>query len=787
MADIIERRIQSNGNTVNFNIDRTQPSRVVTVNGKKTKIYGTQSQLDAFEAEQNNKTSSTSNVKESTANRVTDQQAAGAIFNMFKDGKSEKPASDPNKTATIPGVNVEALVNPLEQFASYTPLFTLAAIEPKLYNDPEQYRNDPSLLTNVVFSSAGRFGDSRPETLNGTPEFYIDNVEIDSFVTGGQKTGNSNAVGFSFDLFEPYSVGLFLESLQIAALQTGAYASYGEAVFLLKVDFLGYQDTGQLFEGLASKFFTIKIREVKFEVDESGSKYTVKAIPFNHQAYSSVINKVYTDVSIIGENVKEALCEGEKSLINVLNRREQDAVKAGTQDVADVYTIEFPKSYCERISQGTVSKTTKATVHPIYGPDITTTVGSGNAQAGIESFGDNNIGSSSFGFTSANGGNYVMSREADVIDPETGKVNRNSMIIDPSRRQFQFPQDTSITRIINDIVLSSEYAGDAITKPYSPEGFVSWFKIDAQLELLTFDEKRGQYAKKIIFRVVPYDVHISIFSNTKSPSPGTAELEKLIAKQYDYIYTGQNNSILKFDINIDNLFFTGFLPQPPQNTGDQQNPNLKGGKEEGPDVVEKQEGIEDRAQISNTGSARQQKDPALNNMSTSSGSETSPKELVARNFQQAFLNNSGDLINIDLQIMGDPYWIVDNAIGNYFTCPSDNKLVTQDNTANFESGDSYIYIRLKTPSDVDPDNGNYKFANEGKDSPYSGIYKVVKCTNNFDGGAFTQKLKCIRMPGQAIDFDQSINVNEETTSLYSYNGKKPPSSSIVDDDLISPF
>jgi len=786
MADIIERRIQSSGSTTNFNIDRTQPSRVITVNGQKTKVYGSKSQLDAYEEQQNNKASSTSNVQQSTANRITDQQGASAVFNLFKDGKKEKPPTDPNKTSSVPGINVEAAVNPLEQFASYTTLFTLAAIPPEMYNDPETYRNDPSALTNVVVASAGRFGDARPQTVNGTPEFYIDNVEIDSFVTGSKKTGNSNAVGFSFDLFEPYSVGLFLESLQIAALQTGAYASYGEAVFLLKIDFLGYKDTGETFEGVKSKYFTVKIREVKFEVDESGSRYTVKAIPFNHQAYSSVINKVYTDISIVGEGVKEALCIGEKSLVSVLNRREQDAVKKGTQSVADQFTIEFPKTYCEKISQGSVSKDNKAVVHPLYGYPTTTSVGS-NSQTGISEFGDNNIGSSSFGFSSANGGNFVMPREADVIDSETGKVNRNSMIIDPSRRQFQFPQDTSITRIINDIVLSSEYAGDAITKPYSPEGFVKWYKIDAQIELLEFDDKRGQYAKRIIYRVLPYEVHISIFSNTQAVPPGYEELEKLIAKQYDYMYTGQNNSILKFDININNLFFTGFNPQAPQDTGDQQNPNLKGGQEEGPDIVEKEEGIETRARVSNTGTVRQQQDPELNNINTSTGSETSPKELVARNFQQAFLNNSGDLIDIDLEILGDPYWIVDNSIGNYFTCPSSNKLVTQDNTANFESGDSYIYIRLRTPSDVDPDTSLYKFANEGKDSPYSGIYKVVKCVNNFSNGVFTQKLKCLRMRGQAIDYDGSLNIDPSSTPLYNYNGKKPPSTSIVDDDLISPF
>ena len=52
-AEFIERRIQSNGETANFNINRDQPFIETTINGKKARVYGSQEQLDRY---QNKKT-----------------------------------------------------------------------------------------------------------------------------------------------------------------------------------------------------------------------------------------------------------------------------------------------------------------------------------------------------------------------------------------------------------------------------------------------------------------------------------------------------------------------------------------------------------------------------------------------------------------------------------------------------------------------------------------------------------------------------------------------------------
>jgi hypothetical protein len=114
------------------------------------------------------------------------------------------------------------LPNPLEQFASYTPLWTMACLEPKQFNDPSSYRDSPSKLKHVVFASGGRF-DKQRVTIDGptaggqVPEYFVNNFQMNCIIAASEKTGNSKAIKFSFDIYEPYSMGLLLQSMQVSA------------------------------------------------------------------------------------------------------------------------------------------------------------------------------------------------------------------------------------------------------------------------------------------------------------------------------------------------------------------------------------------------------------------------------------------------------------------------------------------------------------------------------------------------------------------------------------------
>ena len=108
--------------------------------------------------------------------------------------------------------------NELDDFVSYNYIFTLCALTDQEIAAPnETYRkSDPKIV--ILRSGGGAKGvDTPPEAALGAVEFFIDNVEINSLITHNRKTKQSNATSITFDVTEPYSMGLFLQELKVAA------------------------------------------------------------------------------------------------------------------------------------------------------------------------------------------------------------------------------------------------------------------------------------------------------------------------------------------------------------------------------------------------------------------------------------------------------------------------------------------------------------------------------------------------------------------------------------------
>ena len=648
--------------------------------------------------------------------------------------------------------------NALELFASYSPLWTLACLTPEQYNKPESYRNSPADLKHVVLSSAGRFDENRVQTSQGVPEFFINSFVMKSVIAPNERSGNSNVFNFEWDVYEPYSMGLLLQSLQIAAKRAGYVNYLSDAVYVMRLDFQGYDELGRNYAVVKPKFFTLKLTKADFQVNETGSSYKMVAVPYNHQAYSDTINTMFNDIKIVPKRfgtVEEALSSKTgDSLVAALNKIEKDLKDAGKIGEVDVYDIQFPTNSAEfrRVEENRPPGS--ATIDPNAVPGQQTIHGT-NATDDIPAFENNPIGKSSFGFNQNQGGNYPFRKHDDTVDAN-GLIVRDNMTIDPKARTFQFGQGQTITSIITAIIKSSDYAKSAIDPKNKVDGKIKWFKIDIQVEFLKFDVKTGDYARKYTFRIVPYMVHESIFTN-----PGSTleykEVKQTIVKGYDYIYTGQNTDIIKFDIEFKTLFYTGVQPSDEENTGQQNNPDQSSGtgKVEPKDATTSQ-GPATLAVVATGGRARLLRDPSLLEKEDIGGSgieDTAQK--VAQSFHRAFTQSNADMVGVNLEILGDPYWVVDSGIGNYFAPINPiNSQITEDGTMNYESGDVYVYVTFKTPSDVNTSTGLYDFDKKVKTSPFSGIYRVTEVESVFNE-MFTQKLKLVRMPGQALDYADS--------------------------------
>lgn len=735
-----------------------------------------------------------SHLKSGVANRITLKLPEIPVKSTtnIEDGKSDA-YSDPNKPATVQK-NLSSLVpNPLEQFSSYSPLFTMACIDKDQFNDPSLYRENPSALSEIIFSSAGRYDSQRTRTASGVPEYFVDNFRMESVIAPNQKSGNQNTIKFEFDVFEPYSMGLFLQSLQVAARRQGYVNYLQNAPYLLVLDFKGYDETGKLISSVKPKYFVIKIISAEFNTEEAGSRYKVTAMPYNHQGFSDVINTAFNDIKLVsGEQgtVLEILKTGKESLVSMLNENEQRLKDAGLIGVTDVYDIQFPTKASEfarykkreepksatadpkaSITNPTVDfknvpsllstaggsrqssqtqRITQPTVDTRYVPSI---LESGKYKQSPETI--NSIGNSSLGFGPLSGGNFAFKKYNEVVDEDTGKVRRDQVVIDPKKRTFQFAQAQTLTTIIEQVLLNSDYAKKALDPSnLTPQGFVKWFRIDVQVELLDKDPIIGDYAKKITYRVVPYYVHSSIFQNPNSMPIGYSEIQQLVAKEYNYIYTGQNSDILDFKIDINNLFYTGINSSDGAQSGYTNNQDLKGVGTDPQKNSPTQSGEAEAAQFANLGRYRPKPDPKLLRPTVGGNKDKTTEQLVAESFNNALKTGaSADLIKAEIDVLGDTYWLMDSGMGNYFApYTSEVAQITNDGTANYENGFIYTYLTFKTPNDIDETTGLYSFK---KENQFTGLYRVVRCDSMFESGKFTQKLHCVRMTGQAIDYQDA--------------------------------
>jgi len=711
---------------------------------------------------------------------ITPGSITQAVTNIANVGQA---VSNPTPTATTPVSPTSTKArkgypNALEEFASYTTLFTFACLNKEEVNNPYLYRQGKFSDGQIVFSSAGRYDKERVRTAYGSPEYFVDNVSISSVIAPNESTGATNAVAITFEIVEPYSAGLFLQSLQTVAVLSG-YTNYLDGTpYMLKMEFVGYKDNGSLYAGVQPKYFLMTLKKCSFSASEKGSVYQVEAVPYNQMGFSSLINTARNDIAITGSTVAELLAGEDRSLQAVLNTREQKAVADKLIDIPDVYEIHFPTSSSEPIPGiNRAPAINRAQTNVANNQVLNSTSG----KLLNTDFISNTIGDASFGFKIDSGGNYVAPTAGATVDEATGKIVRDKVTIDPKSRTFQYSKDQTLTAIISQAILASEYVSKAVKEKPDSEGRLNWFRIDVQIQLLEFDKKRGNYAKRFIYRVVPYKVHSSIFNNPQALPVGYNELEKLIVKQYDYIFTGQNNDVLKFDLTLDMAFYTAISPTAPGDAGRSANTDVQSSGQPVKNDAKTQEG-QAGTQAPKNGGIVVRQDAAAIKLPFGGSGELKAEEIVANNFHKAFLQNGqANLVNVNLEILGDPYWLTDNGIGGYIPGPGFTDQITEDGTANFEAGDIYIFLRFRSPVEPKEAAGDYLFVGDA-DSPFSGIYKVIKCQNVFNSGVFKQTLDCVRMPLQVNDFDEKIKPTPTDTQMYNLKDPIPPKTTIYEAD-----
>lgn len=655
--------------------------------------------------------------------------------------------------------------NILHNYSSFNYIFSLSVLDDTQINFPDETYRLGMLGPLLLKSGSGDSNNRIPTAYrtgsnpSGVYEFFIENLQISSVIGFNPGQGNTNATGFKIRIVEPYSMGMFFEVLQAAALTAG-HQNYTDMPLLLSLEFRGHIDANlqNVQIDATTRRFPLKLMNLSMKVTGKGSVYEVEAYPYNEKAHSTVYSQLKTDASPIGSTVVEMLQSGQNSLQTILNHRLQEAVKRKDVNVADQILISFPKDL-----------KTGLAITKDDGNDMPAVVNPGGSGGGFDLFSKlrvktstlnktqvqedgtvNDIGSSTMGFSLYNDGGTPFAKDNFAYDETTGTYTRGDITIDPKNGQFKFSQGTDIINAINQVILMSEYGRTALNQ-ISSDGSVKWWRVETQLYHIPTDEnisKSGVKPKLVVYRVVPYDADASVFQPANAARPGTEEAKRIVLKEYNYIYTGKNIDIIDWNIEFMAGFYTAMRSDGGQNSGDKDIVKQQSGASQGePDPGPTPEGqAPQEGQIPTTVI----KDGVLTSTAYKGGGGLDDNaSIAARQFHDA-LTSGNDMVALDLTILGDPYYLGDSGMGNYTATATDNKHINSDGAMNYQSAEVRVNVNFRSPADINHITGMYDFTSTSV-SRFSGLYRVQRVESSFQRGKFTQVLKMFRLKGQEIE------------------------------------
>lgn len=678
------------------------------------------------------------------------------------------------ETVKVNKSSVYPLRNPLSDYATYNYIWTLSVLTPYDFNFPDLTYKKGNIHDIIIKSGSG-IPDDRPELSpyaiapsnpSGKYDFFIENARLTGVIGMDRNTGNTNSTGINFTVIEPYSIGLFFQALSVAATKNG-YKNWVEMPLLLTLEFYGHEDfynQGIKGEKITTKHFPLKLTELDMKVSTEGSKYECTAVPWNETAFSQQQATVKSDIQIKGSTVQEMLQKGEKSLQVTVNKSLREQAKKQKLKVADQILILFPvnsDSLKGNYSDQDSSRPTTATTN-------SQAAGSGDIlrQLNVEKAADgynleqktsiNALGRAPLGYNASKKDRATFGKDGEVWDEDKQVYVRGNVTIKSNEGEASFKTGTNIPTIINQILLGSDYGRQALDPANIIDGLVNWWRIDTQVYVVKNDSNMkvsGRYPTIRVYRILPYQINHAKFLPPDETPSGIKKLKDEALKKYEYIYTGKNEDIINFDIT----FNTGFYNSLSGDLG-KSNQDVKT-KDKNADVStdkKKQENApqNDLEEPSNPLFDDNLKTPNMPDqidVGANSGGPMpeDPSTLAARQFHSA-ITRGGDMIELQMTILGDPFYLGDSGMGNYTARDTDAKGLTSDMSINYQRGDVYVYVQFRNPVDINHEKGSFDFG-----SPivpqFSGLYQVTEVESTLDKGMFTQRLQMYRMLNQDIN------------------------------------
>ena len=663
--------------------------------------------------------------------------------------------------------------NILHDYRSYNYVVTMFAISKENYNDPNYFKTLNGEPDYVILKSSGKgrrdisadasyFEITTATTTGGTTgddvnalledfnqngygrfDFFIENLEIDLTwnISSGAQPGQ-----IKFEVVEPFSINGFIEALRVNALAAG-YQNHYQAVYVLKVEFIGYpyDKAGKITEPekipKSTRFIPINLNQISLETSERGTVYRCAAAPRNNMGYGED-GKLATPAKMSGVTVGDVF----KSLAEQLTESRKQDTGEKEPKYFNEFKIQFEDEDGKPVADPTGSIIGKSKINDELRSDQIYT---------FPEISDSNPKSS-------------------YQTPDPPKNTK----YDGTKETISFGSQHSIIDVMTAVIRDSQYSvellGKLDTVIKENNGLVNWFRIYLRTEIKPeINPKTNNHNYIYTYVVRPFKFHYSRLPGMGAGLFDGDDIRGQIRRSYNYIYSGKNVDIINFNLKVNQLFFQ----QRPFNMGNQNS-----GTRNSQGATEQQQLEEKETPADKT---NEDQKPIPTKVATDAASldrfglngkspQASPYMKLAQ-IMHDHLCESVDLNTIDLQIIGDPFYMVSAAMGNQVEeIDPKTSAITSEGSAPWVGGTVFIDLFFRTIKDIKPDG----FGDFGKLLPFSGIYQVNRVICSFRDGKFEQKLSCLRLPGQVV--------NEKRQNVYAVPLELPmPGDSKTIDSAIS--
>ena len=643
--------------------------------------------------------------------------------------------------------------NMLFEFASYNTLFTLSGLGKKdlentdtlLKSKPHDIiarssgigtdANQSSPAVNLAEATAGANISDRQkqaifksrEVLGKNRDIYIKSVTMNSLPGLNEKRRLTSVTDITMELVEPYGITL-LERIRGAAINN-SYLDHLDAPYLLTVEFRGFDEQSRVInqfgKDATKRVIPIKIVDMQMDVNQGGTVYTVKALPYNEFGFVNTYTELKTAGSLYPQH--KTVADVVKSLEDLLNQSTEDDVTAGKAAVRDKYQI---------------------SIHEDLKPEKPFEVDSIDQVGMLKPNQAVDTGDIPTEYMKLNPGNNII------------KVLEEIMKGHPDFTEKKFTQFRE--KAGRELGLA-QFKGGAQAVLEQAEGFYfQYFRIKSSVipDDSDFDLKRATNPKTIKFTVEPYKIHAYSLS---LPGISTGKnFMNFVFKTYNYIFTGDNVDVLDLNINYRVAYYQGALKDV-QATNERKNTieNTSAKNTGGTTAVD------------HFGDGNLLLKKETTNFSSPGTGKTggTPTELDA--FLDTLTHPLADMVNIRMEILGDPAWLGQSQFIPVTPELFGNKRIHRDSNMDYwqanrgsvwndqlrcynpDVAEPIILLNFRMPTDLNDRTGVYDLQSD-QSAEFSGLYRVIGVEHNFSDGKYTNVLQLTRFNNQGVTISNPV-------------------------------